>query len=32
MLSTPAPKKDIKPADDTEFPFDVNRSAGDEKW
>jgi hypothetical protein len=32
MLSTPAPKKDIKPVDDTNFPFDINQSAGDEKW
>jgi ATP-dependent RNA helicase RhlE len=32
MLSTPAPKKDIKPVDDINFPFDINQSAGDEKW
>ncbi|HTI89275.1 MAG TPA: DEAD/DEAH box helicase [Puia sp.] len=32
MLSTPAPKKDIKTSDDTNFPFDINQSAGDEKW
>ena len=32
MLSTPAPKKDIKTQDDTNFPFDINQSAGDEKW
>ena len=32
MLSAPAPKKDIKPQDDIDFPFNVNQSAGDEKW
>jgi ATP-dependent RNA helicase RhlE len=32
MLSTPAPKKEIKTQDDTDFPFDINQSAGDEKW
>jgi ATP-dependent RNA helicase RhlE len=31
MLSTPV-KKDVKPKDDIDFPFDVNQSAGDEKW
>lgn len=32
MLSTPAPKKDIRTQDDTDFPFNINQSAGDEKW
>jgi len=32
MLSSPAPKKTEKPNDDGNFPFQVNQSAGDEKW
>ena len=32
MLSSPAPKKVDKPNDDGNFPFQVNQSAGDEKW
>jgi len=32
MMSSPAPKKMEKPNDDGNFPFQVNQSAGDEKW
>ena len=32
MMSSPAPKKMEKPNEDGNFPFQVNQSAGDEKW
>jgi len=32
MMPSPAPKKIEKPNDDGSLPFQVNQSAGDEKW